>query len=303
MSAAILTSPRTLLGSVRTAYPLIFFAAIYLIAAVITAAAGYYNIFAAAQFAALTVFMVITVMITQTAPANTATDAAERRRLWLQTAVIGVIIALTLIGGLNFHNVTNIEIPLWAQMDDVLGRWGFDLLGSSTYLTNPVHYVVIPLALLLLLGATPAELGFNRGHHVLPNLILWCGLPVLMFIYAVLAGVVTPGRLGDELVRNFFNNGFFEEFLFRGALLTRLRRLTTPGWALVISSLVFGVWHLGLGYNFTGYGDVGIALASTIAYQAFLGLTFGVIFERTRSLLVPSAFHICFNALGLVVSM
>jgi len=95
------------------------------------------------------------------------------------------------------------------------------------------------------------------------------------------------------------NNGFFEEFLFRGALQTRLRALRGPGWALVIQALVFGAWHLGLGYTNTDHAGLLPALASTIVYQATLGLAFGVIFERTRNLLAPSVAHILVNSLGI----
>ncbi|MFN8513870.1 MAG: CPBP family intramembrane glutamic endopeptidase [Thermomicrobiales bacterium] len=97
----------------------------------------------------------------------------------------------------------------------------------------------------------------------------------------------------------FMNNGFFEEFLFRGALQTRLRALGGPGWALVIQALVFGAWHLGLGYTNTDHAGLLPALASTIVYQATLGLAFGVIFERTRNLLAPSVAHILVNSLGI----
>lgn len=58
-----------------------------------------------------------------------------------------------------------------------------------------------------------------------------------------------------------------EEFLFRGALQTRLRWLRGPGWALVIQALVFGAWHLGLGYATTDYAGFLPALASTLSHQ------------------------------------
>jgi membrane protease YdiL (CAAX protease family) len=93
-------------------------------------------------------------------------------------------------------------------------------------------------------------------------------------------------------------NGFFEEFLFRGALQTRLRKLTTPAWALVLQALIFGLWHLGAGYSATGGSDLLTAAASTIVAQASLGLAFGIIFERTRNLFASSAFHIVINSIG-----
>lgn len=106
-----------------------------------------------------------------------------------------------------------------------------------------------------------------------------------------------PARCG-RLLSNALNNGFFEEFLFRGALQTRLRPLVGVGWALVLQALVFGVWHLGLGFDDTSHVGWPEALASTLAHPAVIGLAYGVAFERTRNLLAPSVAHVLANSLG-----
>jgi len=48
-----------------------------------------------------------------------------------------------------------------------------------------------------------------------------------------------------ELLRNAFSAGFSEEFLFRGALMSRLTRVVPTGWALFAQASLFGLWHYG----------------------------------------------------------
>jgi membrane protease YdiL (CAAX protease family) len=244
-------------------------------------------------------FSALTVAITEPAPAMT-TAPAERPRLWLQVGLILLFIVLTGWNGLVFHDAVapDASIPLWSQFVAALQRLGDRVFGNSNYIANPVGYVVIPLALLLLTGAHLSELGFGRGHRVGRVLLLWCAIPLILFALALFGGQLTPGRLAARFVSNFMQNGFWEEFLFRGALQTRLRRLWTPGWALVIQALLFGAWHLGLGYTNTGHDGWLPALASVLMHQAVVGLAFGVIFERTRNLLAPSVVHIVVNVLG-----
>ncbi len=66
----------------------------------------------------------------------------------------------------------------------------------------------------------------------------------------------------------------------------------------MLQAVLFGVWHVGLGYgNYGEPGGVISALASTIAFQAVLGLAFGYIFERSRNLFAPSVFHVLYNTM------
>lgn len=244
-------------------------------------------------------FSVLSVAMTQSAPeAPAAPD--ERPGLLLRIGLVSLFILLTAWGGLAFHNVLaqDASIPLWSPFVEWLKRLGDQWFGNSNYVANPVTYVAVPLLVLLLAGTRLPELGFGPGHRVGRVLLLWCTPMLIYLAYAVLSGQLTLGRLIGRFISNFMNNGFFEEFLFRGSLQTGLRRLQGPSWALVVQALVFGIWHLGLGFTETGHSGLLPALASTIAYQAVLGLVFGVIFERTRNLLAPSIVHILVNSLG-----
>lgn len=277
-----------------------FFALVWIAAALVLVATGNgFPVLATLLGVVYLLLSALTVLITQPAPAEPA-PAAMRPRLWLQVGLALLFIVLTGWNGLVFHEAVpaGVSIPLWSPLIDSLQRLGGQWFGNDNYIANPVAYVVIPLLVLLLTGARPAELGFGRGHRVGFVLLLWCAIPLLFFAYGLFAGQLTLGRLAARFLSNFMQNGFWEEFLFRGVVQTRLRRLWTPGWALVVQALLFGAWHLGLGYTNTGHDGFLPALASVLVHQAVVGLAFGVIFERTRNLVAPSVVHIVVNSTG-----
>lgn len=74
-----------------------------------------------------------------------------------------------------------------------------------------------------------------------------------------------------------------EEVIFRGLILSRLRR-AMPGWlAVLVSALVFGVCH---------------GQAVWIAYAFVLGVIFGFIALRSKSIWPSLAAHFLFNGIG-----
>lgn len=243
----------------------------------------------------LAVVCVVTFLLTE----PHSSSVGERGRVWLQLVVILTFVALTAHRGLVSHEVVPAgSIPVWSPMIEALGRVGERWLGNANLVVNPVAYLVLPGTALLLMGARPSELGFDRGHRVGRVVALWCALPALVFVGAVALGQMGPGRLLERFASHFLQNGLMEEFLFRGALYTRLRLVVGVGWGLVIQALVFGAWHIGLGYTNTGHVGFLPALASVIVSQAVAGLAFGVVFERTRNLIAPTVVHVALNSIG-----
>ncbi len=276
------------------------FAAVWLAAAAVLVASGKgFPVFGLVLTVGYLLLSLATAVAVPRAPAPPP-ERAGRLRLGVQVAVALVFAALTGFAGLAFHGVLDARttIPLWTPLTDALRHAGGRWLGNDNYIANPVTYAVVPLLVLLLAGARLPALGFARGRHVGRVLLVWCTLPALYFVYALVGGQLTVGRLAGRLLSNVMQNGPWEEFLFRGVLQTRLRPLFGAGWALVLQALLFGAWHLGLGYTTTGHAGFLPALASTLVHQAVIGLAFGVIFERTRNIAAPSIVHVIVNSLG-----
>jgi membrane protease YdiL (CAAX protease family) len=232
-------------------------------------------------------------------PATAAPEPpASSATLPWQLLVLAVVVAVT--------GVASTSVPLWSAVVAWSRAVGEALLsvawfgGPGNAVANPVQYMVIPLAVLLVLGARPAGLGLRRGRHAAKVSILWAVLPAVVALVAVAMGALSPQGLVRRVLGNTFQNGFFEEFLFRGALQTRLRLVVAAPWAIAVQALVFGVWHLRATTAGMG-GDPVAGLALCIASQVVAGLAFGYVFHRTGSLIAPSVAHVALNVLGQTV--
>lgn len=106
-------------------------------------------------------------------------------------------------------------------------------------------------------------------------------------------------------VRIPFVTALTEELLFRSVLLAVLLALTSTRWAVVWSSIVFGVWHVlttlnGLEGNeatdsLDGWSAAGGVIVVVIA-TGIAGVVFAWARLRSNSLLGPWLIHIAFNA-------
>lgn len=77
-----------------------------------------------------------------------------------------------------------------------------------------------------------------------------------------------------------------EEILFRGIILSRLRKAMPVAPAIILSALVFGFMH----------GQI-----LWIAYAAFLGIILALVAVRTNSILATILLHLAFNLAGMLV--
>ncbi len=100
----------------------------------------------------------------------------------------------------------------------------------------------------------------------------------------------------------FFHPGFVEELCFRGFLETRLERLFTVKQALVIQAVIFGLYHLPQ----TVSGTTGWLVIGGMFYPVFafvFGIVMGMIYIKTRNLLVGIGFHASLLEFFLLISL
>ena len=280
------------------------YAALWLIAAVFLVVRGQSILGSVAFLLGTMVFVVITVALTEDPPEVAVPAPVARRRVSAQLAVALLVVGITGYEGLAFHRVIPRDaafVPLWTPVTDWFGQLGSRYLSPAIVgdpyrvVANPARYVLLLLPQLLLLGARPRELGLGRGHRTWRVLAVWCAIPLVWWAIALATGQLRPAVLGRRLVSHSLQNGFFEEFLFRGALQTRLAALLGQGWGVVLQALVFGLWHLGANIRDTG-GDVPAGIAYTIISQGTFGLAMGLLRLRTRNLAACSVVHVVNNS-------
>ncbi|GJJ20488.1 MULTISPECIES: CPBP family intramembrane glutamic endopeptidase [Mycolicibacterium] len=239
----------------------------------------------------------------------TGPPAAERPRRALKIE-IAVVLAVTF--GLSAYTallkLTEAVLLGLAGQTVALNpkRSPFDLIDLGLHLAGILQLLAwgaLALYLLWRSGFGPAKIGLARpqwradglGGLGLAALI---GLPGLAFyVLARLLGLsadVEPAELYDTwwripvLLGVAFANGWAEEIIVVGFLLTRLRQLdVSPGRALVISSLLRGAYHLYQGYS-AGVGNV------------VMGLVFGYAWQRTGRLWPLIIAHTLIDAVAFV---
>lgn len=222
-------------------------------------------------------------------------------------------------------------LPLW-------GAWLLVLVLAPVLnvLNNeviPGWYVVTgPLATVLLLGIARSagltwdELGLSRRTWKLGALWALAVIAVVTTVY--LAGALLPltrGMFEDDrvradtlgallfavLIRIPLGTVVLEEVLFRGVLLALGAR--TMGWwrSAVVSSVLFGLWHIlpsrgaaasnpTVGELVDAGGGFGMTLAvgAAVLGTALAGLVFCWLRIQSRSLLAPMGLHLATNSVG-----
>ncbi|MEA2005196.1 MAG: CPBP family intramembrane glutamic endopeptidase [Acidobacteriota bacterium] len=110
----------------------------------------------------------------------------------------------------------------------------------------------------------------------------------------ILSGKYSAAQVGIGLFSSFIYfflmSGFSEEFLFRAFIQTRVSYLLKSSVSgVLITSLIFGLVHIqGIMQWYPGT-TIAEAFCRAFFLQTFIGIMFGVLWERTRNL-IPCVF-------------
>ena len=176
-------------------------------------------------------------------------------------------------------------------------------------------------------GATWADLGLGRADMsaglrygtgafgvVLLALLLAAAVPATNGFLHDARAQITGGRLLYQLgVSIVLLTAIPEEFAFRGVLLGSALRLWSPWRASLITSALFGLWHIAPTLHTMPDNHVFRGEAASVAGQGLLvlgsiGVTFaaGLVFcwlrLRSRSLIAPVMAHAAINGVALTVA-
>jgi membrane protease YdiL (CAAX protease family) len=201
----------------------------------------------------------------------------------------------------------------------------FGLLGPPA-----VAVSVLTVALVLIAwsaGATRVDLGLGRAD-IRAGLIYGVGAFGVVLLVLVVAALIPAtngflhdsraqidgGRLLYELgVSIVLLEAIPEEFAFRGVLLGSALRIWGPWRASLITSALFGLWHIAPTLHTMSDNHVFSGAAASVGGQVLLvlgsiavtfaaGLVFCWLRLRSRSLIAPVMAHVATNGLALTVA-
>ena len=202
------------------------------------------------------------------------------------------------------------------------------LLGPPRYVYVSVSLLVAALVLIAwTTGATRADLGLDQADMragarygagafgvVLLVLIVAAVIPVTNGFLHDSRAQISGGRLLYELgVSILLLTAIPEEFAFRGVLLGSALRLWGPWRASLVTSALFGLWHVVPTLHTMSDNRAVAGLSASVAGQALVVLgsvavtfTAGLVFcwlrLRSRSLIAPVMAHLATNGLALAVA-
>lgn len=248
----------------------------------------------------------LTIPLTAGMPApqrKTAPSHVTKTRWGIQVATLLIVFLFISSLALIHYKVVQAQIPFLTPLANFMFG-SFEKLGQAPTLADvwiPVLYFVVPMALLIPMGVRWREIGFGPGYRSWAVILLW-SIPMLVLIVLKLAS----GEKGLLVllylfIQNNLRNGFFEEFLFRGPLMSRLNLLFGQSWGVVLSTLVFGVFHTAT-YTATFHGDLLAGIALALVGPTLVGFCFAIIVLRTRTLFASSVIHALLNTCSIFVS-
>lgn len=122
-------------------------------------------------------------------------------------------------------------------------------------------------------------------------------------------GLSGLGLAYETMIRIPLGTALFEEVAFRGVLFAAVAERGTPATAVIVSSVVFGLWHIGPGLVTLRLNEPALSVAGQIlGVAAMVGVTTaaGVFLCWLRiasgGLLAPVIAHWAANALGLAAA-
>lgn len=113
------------------------------------------------------------------------------------------------------------------------------------------------------------------------------GLVYLSPKYQEVSNILYSGSIFIEILSAVIAAPVLEEIMFRGLIFGRLRVYLAPKAAMVISSLIFGLFHGNL---------------VQFAYAFIIGMLLAYVYEKYKKITAPIMFHIGANLLSVIVT-
>ena len=215
----------------------------------------------------------------------------------LGTAVATLVFVTVLGFSFAGRSSRGVFIPILTPLVESLQRMHTPLGNGYIPVLNLVCLALIPGAFLMLFGASRLMLGLGPWRSGSSKVLAIClVLPLGMALVALIRGGDTPVTLVMMCVHNLLSNGFSEEFFARVVLLSQLRGGLRNDASLVTQAMLFALIHFG--GSLSDDPSRLVVLALSIALNAPMGLTLGIMALRSRSVALPTFVHVSLDTMG-----
>ena len=195
-----------------------------------------------------------------------------------------------------------------------VAAWYFQSMASVGYGWYSKALMILTGTFVILLHGNPQEYGLTFRN--LKFSLKWCVYVILIFLSTSLAALFVSIFFGFfravslcvllvDLVWFLLFVGFAEELFFRGYVQSRLNEVfgkkygkilwVNFEWSegtLITGVFFFGLPHILVGVNpFTGRVTITPTTVAMAAFACFMGVVFGVLVEKTGSILLPTVLH------------
>lgn len=231
----------------------------------------------------------------------------------LLSFVIQLVVSIVAsIGLMVYYLVTNVSSngeSLEAAMADVDSMVSF-VVGATSWIllfSSIITILVLILIYKIKKRKVKEELLINGTKPINYLSAFLLGALCWFFNSAVLTLVSSAGILEDQFSKTdnilspllegpflvaFITVGIIapiaEEFLFRGVVFNTLKKRFSPVWTIVIQGVLFGVFHLNLVQG---------------SYATLLGMVFGYVTYKTKSLWPAIIMHIVNNSMSFIITI
>jgi membrane protease YdiL (CAAX protease family) len=179
-------------------------------------------------------------------------------------------------------------------------------------LKKEVLYFILPLIILKLRGYSFSSMGIslmNWRHNLkVASVVIACMAIPCFFLIGDAAKLILGGEISFlqalpaflvYFVHNIARSGLPEEFFYRVFMQTRISLiLRSRLGGILITSLIFGLIHIPDIMRWNSGMTLPSAFCSAFFMQAFIGIIFGVLWDRTRNLIPGVLVHSGTNALN-----
>jgi hypothetical protein len=175
----------------------------------------------------------------------------------------------------------------------LIGRTFIGSLISFTGISEPWFYsiaegIVIALTVIMILirRSESPEYGIQKGAYKgsLKYMLPLTFLALMLIPYFFLIPVIEPL---PAAILHIIYVGVMEEFIFRGLVFRAVEIITDENKAIIISSILFGLFHL---VNLSGDDPVWYVVLQ-VAFTAAIGLGFAVLRAKTGSIFACMIIH------------